>query len=128
SGEGGSPQAELKPSCDHWDVRVFEDRPNDQGIASIMLLNDPDGNFAKPGRVSYNSTMFPSDLKFTPGDTSVSFQVLINDTRKNGYAALYIIDRAGNDTVIDLYYTAPKVTINYAGVNYDTVTPTVLYK
>jgi hypothetical protein len=103
------PRADIIPSCDHWDVRVFDDRPGDQGIANILLLNDPDGNFSKPGRISYNVSLSPSNLHYTPGDTSVSFQVVINDTRKNGYAALYFIDRAGNDTVIDLYYTAPRI-------------------
>jgi hypothetical protein len=109
--ESTPPRADVVPSCDHWNVRVFEDRKNDEGIAGIMLLNDPTGQFAKPAHVSANVSLFPSDPKFTPGDTSVSFQVLINDSRKDAYAALYVLDRAGNDTVINLNYKAPKLAL-----------------
>jgi hypothetical protein len=107
--ESTPPRADIVPSCDHWNVRLYEDRKNDEGIAGIMLLNDPTGQFAKPGHISSNVTLFPSDPKFTPGDTSVSFQVLINDSRKDAYAALYVLDRAGNDTVINLNYKAPQL-------------------
>jgi len=107
--ESNPPRADVTPSCDRWDVRVYDTRPKDEGISTIMLLNDPNGIHATPARVSTNVTLSPSDPHFTPGDTSVSFLVMINDTRKDAYAALFLVDRAGNDTVIDLYYTAPRI-------------------
>jgi hypothetical protein len=100
------PKVEITPDCDRWKVHVTDPRPTDQGIAEIMLLQDPDGLYSRPGRVSFNTTLDPQDPSFTPGDTAVDFQVMINDATKDAYAAIYIVDRAGNDTVIELHYKA----------------------
>jgi hypothetical protein len=100
------PKVQIIPNCDHWDIRVTDPRPTDEGIAEIMLLHDADGFYSHPGHDSYNTTMNPETPSFMPGDTAVSFQVLINDATKDAYAAVYIVDRAGNDTVIQLNYKA----------------------
>lgn len=117
--EPNAPQADIVPACDHWDIRLHDTGPGKQeGIADLMLLEDPDGFYTKPGRVSFNTTLVPVDPQFTPGDTSVSFSIAINDPTKDAYAALYVVDRAGNDTVIELHYKAPTITITPANVNF----------
>ena len=98
------PRAQSTPACDHWDVRVFDDRPGDEGIADILLLNDPNGFYAHPPHASYNVSLSPPKPVFTPGDTSVSFTIQVNDATKNAYAAILVEDRAGNDTVFEFYY------------------------
>ena len=111
--ENIAPKADIVPSCDHWDVRLHDTGPGKQeGIADLMLLDDPDGFYTKPGRVSFNTSLNPQTPQFIPGDTSVSFQIVINDPTQNAYAALYVVDRAGNDTVIELHYLAPTVTVS----------------
>ncbi len=113
--ESNPPRADITPSCDHWDVRIYDDRPTDEGIADLMLLNDPKGYTTKPPYVSYNCRMNPDDPTvppFTAGDTSISFQVQIADPSKDAYAAIYVVDRAGNDTVIQLHYIAPQMALS----------------
>jgi hypothetical protein len=39
----------------------------------------------------------------------VKFQVLVNNPLQDAYAAVYVVDRAGNDSVFEFRYTAPKL-------------------
>ena len=119
--ETNPPRADVIPNCTYWDVRVYDSRPGDEGIADIMLLQDPDGFYARPPRVSYNCRLNPTDPQFTPGDTSVSFQVQVADPTKDAYAAIYVVDRAGNDTVIELHYKAQQVDVSSQLVHFDSV-------
>jgi hypothetical protein len=97
------PRAQSTPACDHWNVRVFDDRPGDEGIADVLLLNDPNGFYAHPPHASYNVSLNPPPV-FTPGDTGVSFTIQVNNATQDAYAAILVEDRAGNDTVFEYYY------------------------
>jgi hypothetical protein len=100
------PRIKVTPSCDHWDIHLF-DRAADEGIADVMMLEDPNGYYAHPAHVSYNVSFDPNNPpNFVPGDTSVSFTIDVNDLTQNAYAALWVVDRAGHDTIYEFHYTA----------------------
>jgi hypothetical protein len=106
------PKIQVTPSCDHWGVTISDGQPGDLGIANIELLNDPQALLTHPAYVSYNTNIFPNPPKFIPGDTSVSFDVQINDITKDGYAAILITDRSGFDTVYELRSKAQEYTLS----------------
>ena len=107
---GGSAKAQIQatPSCDSWTTAVTQ---SGNGIADIMLLDDADGIYTQPAYVSYNTVLSPQPV-FTPGDTSVSFTVQVQDPTKDAYAAILVTGRSGNDSVFELHYTAPQVTMS----------------
>lgn len=115
------PRIEVTPDCSSWGIRVFDSRSEDQGIAEILLLNDPEGFISWPPRVSYNVRLVPTQPQFAPGDTSVSFVVAVNNPLENAFAAIYVVDKAGNDTVLTLNYTAPKISLSPQFADYGKV-------
>ena len=119
--ENVAPKADFTFSCDHWDVRMHDTGPKAEGIADMMLLNDPDGFYMKPGHVSMNTSLNPTVPEFVPGDTSVNFQIIVNDPTKDAYAALYAVDRAGNDTVFELHYAAHNIVTTPQSLDFATV-------
>jgi hypothetical protein len=106
------PRTSITHECDRWNVRVTDVLPGDPGIAGIELLNDPTGIFTEPPHVSYNTSIYPNPPQFVPGDTSVSFDVQINDVTKDSYAAILITDRSGNDTILELRSKAIEYTLS----------------
>ena len=100
------------PSCDSWSVCINQ---GGNGIADIMLLDDPNEINSHPpvGHIPYVSinTIFYPAPQFTPGDTSVCFNVLIPDPTKDAYAAILVTGRSGYDTVFEFHYTVPQVTM-----------------
>ncbi|HWF43301.1 MAG TPA: choice-of-anchor D domain-containing protein [Candidatus Kapabacteria bacterium] len=106
------PRTSITRECDRWSVRVTDILPGDQGIADVELLNDPNGIFTRPPHVSYNASIFPNPPQFIPGDTSVSFDVIINDVTRDSYAAILVTDRSGNDTIIELRSIAIEYTLS----------------
>ncbi|MEO6939575.1 MAG: choice-of-anchor D domain-containing protein [Candidatus Kapaibacterium sp.] len=108
--ENNKPRMDVTPDCSSWGVRIYDSRPGDDGIADIVLLDDAQGIYARPGRVSYNTRLNPTDPNFVAGDTSVLFRVEVINPLLDAYAAIYTVDKAGNDTVFELRYIAPKVT------------------
>lgn len=109
--ESYAPRIEIDPKCSSWDVRIYDSRPDDEGIADIMLLNDPDGYVYWPPHVSNNVRLAPSVPAFLPGDTSVSFSIVVSNPLKDAYAAIWVVDKAGNDTVYTFTYRAPQMTL-----------------
>ncbi|HZK75567.1 MAG TPA: choice-of-anchor D domain-containing protein, partial [Candidatus Kapabacteria bacterium] len=108
----------ITPSCGDWDIRIHEAGGKDPGIADVMLLDDPSGFYARPPRVSTNcrlvsanGTNDPTSPPFVVGDTSLELHVQVSDPSKNAYAAIYVVDVSGNDTVIQLTYIAPNVSL-----------------
>lgn len=101
------PRAEIIPNCASWDVKIFDSRPDDKGIAEIILLDDPYGIYTKPGKQSVNVRLVPDEPQFVVGDSVVRFSIKVSNPFKDAYGALYVVDRAGNDTVYEFTYRAP---------------------
>ncbi len=116
----GTPQVEDTLFCGHWDVRVYEPDINHEGIADVMLLKDQEGFYYRPPQVSTNCTI-PRDPVFEPGDSSVSVSIQIQDPSKPAHAALYAVDRAGNDTVITLNYIPVQLQSTDSNIQFSNV-------
>lgn len=100
--------------CGNYQVKLIEPRLmpafsfDDTRIADIAMITDStDQRWSK---ASYNYTfMIDPAHPFTPGDSTAYFDLTLIDGSKNAYAAVWTTDRAGNDTVYEYYYTAPKL-------------------
>ncbi len=108
--EALAPQIEIKPNCSSWDVKISDSRPTDQGLADVFMLNDPNAQLWQPGRVTVNMRMTPDPLVLKPTDTVANIQVVVEDPFKDAIGYLYVVDRAGNDTVYTFTYKAPSFT------------------
>ncbi|HWF43302.1 MAG TPA: T9SS type A sorting domain-containing protein [Candidatus Kapabacteria bacterium] len=108
------PRMSITRECDRWNIRVTDTLSGNPGIATIELLNDPNGIFTEPPYVSYNTSIYPNPPQFVPGDTAVSFDVQINDVTRDSYAAILVTDRSGNDTVLELRSKAIEYTLSSA--------------
>ncbi|HET6511448.1 MAG TPA: choice-of-anchor D domain-containing protein, partial [Candidatus Kapabacteria bacterium] len=104
------PEIEIIPHCSSWDVTIKDERPTDEGIAQIELLNDPNGYIKLPGYVSTNVRMNPNQPVFEPGVKSIAFTLEVLNPFKDAYGAVWVVDRAGNDTVYQFTYRAPSFT------------------
>ncbi len=103
----------LDSNCGDYAVRYTEPRIkengysfNDTHIASISMItaaNDP--RWPTP---SYNYTFTP-DPNFQVADSVYNGMLTVNDPTKDAYAAIFAVDLAGNDTIYQYYYYAPKV-------------------
>ncbi len=109
--ENNPPKMRSTPGCASWDVTVTDSLPNDDGLADVVLLEDPAGVYARPGRVSVNMRLNPTEPVFVAGDPKVQFRVEVINPLADAYAAIYAIDRAGNDTVFEFSYSAPKISV-----------------
>ncbi len=114
------PKVEVMPSCGQWNIHITEDTAGSLGLADFALLNDPDGFVARPAEVSTNVQMSPknpSDVQpnppgFEAGQKSLDLTVTVGNPADTAFAAVYVVDRAGNDTIIMLHYTPPSVNFS----------------
>jgi hypothetical protein len=68
SGDSSAPPAmTFTPMCGGWNLVISDSSTNDEGIADIELLNDPQGVYARPARVSFNVSLNPTNLNFVVG-------------------------------------------------------------
>ncbi|HET6400395.1 MAG TPA: choice-of-anchor D domain-containing protein [Candidatus Kapabacteria bacterium] len=110
-----------------WNLRVVDDNPLDNGISSIDLLNDPNGVLKrKPGTdsgyVSQNVDFNPVNFTVIPGDTVVTVPINVDNPLQDAWAYVWVVNGAGNDTVIYLHYTAPKLSfLSDQGPNDDSI-------
>jgi hypothetical protein len=107
----GTPKVMVDTLCAGWNFTVMDTATLDKGLADVELLNDPKGVYTRPGLVSYNVALNPSYYSIVPGVDSARFSVQILNPLQNAYAAIFVVNRAGNDTVIELHYSAPKLTL-----------------
>jgi hypothetical protein len=84
----------------HVPVFSFED----SRIAEVQMItetNDP--RWPKPS----SNFIFTLDPNFTTGDSIANYTMSVIDPRTDAYAAIYAVDRAGNDTVYEYRYASP---------------------
>lgn len=108
---GSSPIISVVKDCANWEVVVKDTMALDDGIASIDLLHDPDGLIYSTPHVSRNVDFLSSGYQVVPGSTRESFTVAVLDPLEDAYAALHIINHAGIDTLIELSYKAPTISV-----------------
>ena len=114
------PRVQVTPSCGQWNIHIDETNPQSEGIADIQLLNDPDAIIVHPAEVSNNVQLFPLNptvtnldgSDFVVGEKKADLIVQVADPTKPAFAAVYVVDRAGNDTVIQLSYMPPSVNFS----------------
>src|SRR5581483_8519267 len=98
----------LDSSCGNFHIRFSEPRSNDTRIAYLSVITDSrDPRWATP---SYNYS-FTQDSNFAVADSVVTATLTVNDPTKAAYAAIFITDLAGNDTVYQYSYSPPLLTV-----------------
>ena len=113
--------------CGNFKVKLVEIRHiptfsfEDTRIADIAMITDStDARWSKAS-YNYRFSIDPAHL-FTPGDSTAYYDLTIIDGSKNAYAAVWTTDKAGNDTVYEYSYTAPKLISDpLAPINIDNV-------
>jgi hypothetical protein len=107
------PFQDTVATCGNYTVKLREFRHipsfsfEDTRIAEVSQITEPgDPRWAKP---SFNY-LFVLDPNFNAGDSTATFTLNIIDPTKDAYAAVYTVDRAGNDTVYQYSYSAPKLS------------------
>lgn len=98
------PHVIASRSCDAWTLRIVSD--STAPLAYATVLNDPTGLYvrrtADSGYVSKNIS--PRDT--TLFDTSATITISVTDPAASATAYVWIVNQAGNDTVLTLNYTA----------------------
>jgi hypothetical protein len=98
--------------CGDYDVELTEthlmpkDAWDDTKIAAVYMITEPkDVNWSKP---SFNY-VFTLDPKFEVGAEKTTYTLRVLDKTKDAYAAIYTFDQAGNDSLYEYFYEAPKL-------------------
>ncbi|MDP4199990.1 MAG: choice-of-anchor D domain-containing protein [Bacteroidota bacterium] len=108
----------LDSTCGTYTLRFFEPRRitngfsfDDTRLAYIALITDAgDARWDTP---SYNYSLTP-DPGFIVGDSTTVAKLSVVDPTQDAYAAIFTVDRAGNDTVYQYHYYAPKISVTPA--------------
>jgi hypothetical protein len=108
--EEQNPLIQITPGCSWWDVKITDSRMGDKGLNDVMLLNDPNAQMWQPAKVSQNVRMTPENPTILPGDSVLQVKISVANPFLDAYAALYVVDAAGNDTVYEFTYRAPSFT------------------
>jgi hypothetical protein len=82
----------------------------DSRINEVAMITDAgDLRWDKPS-VNFDFAFDPAH-PFAPGDSIAYYTLKVQDLTQDGYAAVWAVDRAGNDTLYEYNYFAPKVTM-----------------
>ncbi len=108
------PLEKVDSSCTNFQVEFLETRHEptfsfeDTKISDIQLITDSlDPRWPKS---SHNFVFsFDPSHPFTSGDSTAYFDLNVIDPTQDAYAAVWTTDKAGNDTVYQYYYIAPKL-------------------
>jgi hypothetical protein len=102
------PRMKFDSTCTTFNVTLYDSSIDGRGIGEMSLLYDPTGLIyrGKPF-VSTNVTLVvdPYDL----GSKSATAHITVNNALLDAFAALYVTDRAGKDTVYTFRYSGVKV-------------------
>ncbi|HET6401416.1 MAG TPA: choice-of-anchor D domain-containing protein [Candidatus Kapabacteria bacterium] len=106
----------LNSSCGNYHLLFAEPRLKSNGfsfddtrIASVSMITAA-GDLRCP-TPSYNYTFTP-DSNFIPGDSVMTATLTVNNPAEDAYAAIDAVDLAGNDTVYQYHYSAPKISFS----------------
>jgi len=114
----GNPKIKVDTTCGGWNFHITDSLLLDNGLADVQLLEDKDGVYTRPGKVSFNTALDPTGYQVISGALSADFRVKVTNPLRDAYAAVYVVNRAGNDTVIEVRYTAPKLRLSPDSANF----------
>jgi len=109
------PLQDTVAACGDFTVKLYELRHipafsfEDTRISSVSMISD--STDTRWHKASFNYT-FTLDPNFLSGDSVTHFTLNVVDITKDAYAAIYTVDQAGNDTVYQYTYSAPKFTLS----------------
>ncbi|MDP4236371.1 MAG: T9SS type A sorting domain-containing protein [Bacteroidota bacterium] len=116
SAGGGDPHVQVDTLCSSWHICVTD--TGDITIRSVTLLDDPNGNYYRPGKqyvnVHFDPALDPDDKKeidFTGDNKKECFDVIVSNPLDTAYAPLYIVDSKGSHVVVEMRYKAPSITL-----------------
>lgn len=106
-------EAKRVEDCGDFDVELTEthlmpqDTFDDTRISMVDMITElNDARWSKP---SFNYT-FELAPDFVVGNDRTTFKLRVFDKTQDAYAAIFTVDQAGNDTVYEYSYNAPKLS------------------
>lgn len=104
------PRMVMDSTCTEFNLKFFNTDVDARGMGDMYLLNDPDGLiYRNTPYVSKNVTLDVTKYGF--GADTVFAKVTIIDPLQDAFAALYVTNRAGKDTVYTFTYSGSKIDI-----------------
>ncbi len=110
--------------CGQWNVCVDVSGKDHPGIKTLTILDDPNGDYVRPGRKFYNAGFDPKDdpdnlreIDLSGLDTHKCVTVIVPNIFDSSYVPLYIVDSKGNDYLLELRYKAPSVAFSISPSN-----------
>ncbi|MDP4221086.1 MAG: T9SS type A sorting domain-containing protein [Bacteroidota bacterium] len=113
----GNPTATIDTACASWHVCVHD--TGNIGIRSVMLLDDPTGDYYRPGKQSRNveiqsgpDRLDLNEIEYEGNSSSECFDVLVSNPLDTAYAALAILDNNGAHRVVEMRYQPPQMMLS----------------
>jgi hypothetical protein len=103
------PIVRMDSTCTQFNLSLIDTTSDGRGIGEIDLLNDPNGLVFR-GTPYVSSNVSLTIDPFSLGATTVTAHVTVINALQDAFAALYVTDRAGKDTVYTFTYSGVKVS------------------
>lgn len=104
--------------CASWRICIRDTSKIVQGIKSLQILDDPSGDFFKPGRVYHNVQFDPAvdpdgtrEIDLPGNDTAYCATVQVSSPLDTAYAPIVIITADGGWYLVEMRYAAPRLQL-----------------
>lgn len=105
------PRMTMDSTCTEFNLKFFNETADARGIGDMYLLHDPEGLVYRG--IAYDSKNVRLDVTtFGIGADTVYAKVSVIDPLQDAFAALYVTNRAGKDTVYTFTFTGSKVSMD----------------
>ncbi|MEP7235780.1 MAG: T9SS type A sorting domain-containing protein, partial [Ignavibacteriota bacterium] len=92
------PKVKADTACRSWHICVSDPK----GVRSVQILDDPEGNYVKPGKkfhnLSFDPTLDPDnigEIDFSGADTLVCFDLIVGNSLDSARGSLFITNSGG---------------------------------
>ncbi len=103
------PRMVMDSTCTEFNLKFYNTDVDARGMGDMYLLHDPEGLVYRG--IKYDSKNVTLDVtEYGFGADTVFANVKVIDELQDAFAALYVTNRAGKDTVYTFTYKAPSVT------------------